>query len=348
MLFALLHHILGAFWSNGRTPLPVPNLGKAQEFCSDELLMEIAGRMATNMCHLYNDSHLDKLNGFVLSPGAMIILQNYDWGNDTCSEFTALPMNIWFPHVFQVWHTCLAAIPVYSNIGSDGMISVTGYAELIVATQSKIKEMTFVYTQPINDCTLQLTRMTMLDIQCIGKVTPTMSLPSHSTSSIQHPSTSTRLPVTSSPFYDVDKYTSKGPGGGGVGDSINNPILHLADMPICPVKHEKFRLVLTKSNYKYAALVCLRRGYRLAVLSRSDLGDAIDLVGACLGSNKSVWIKQYWNNASAKGRCLELVTGPKPRQGTISIASSCEKPQAVLCEDPYFALEEEKRVARYL
>jgi len=94
---------------------------------------------------------------------------------------------------------------------------------------------------------------------------------------------------------------------------------------------------MADSTHKQAAMVCMQKGFRLASITRSDLGSAIALVASCIGMGKSVWIKEYWK-AARRNACLELVTGTKPRTGGINAASNCMKQQPVLCEDPYFII----------
>ncbi len=251
-----------------------------------------------------------------------------------------MPMNIYFPLVFRVEHSCLAAIPIYSTVGQDGLVSVTGYGELIVATQSKIKEITFIYTAPLNDCTLQLQSMILADVQCANLLPTESSTISSSETSTSDSSITSLSSISRTSTYTIyttipndDRYTSirATPGD----DSFNNPIFHLA-IPICPVRHPKFRIVMQPVPYKQAVLVCLRKGLRLAKLDRSDLGDAISLASACLGANQSIWIGGYWKKTPGINQCLELMTGKRSSSGGINLASSCEKEQPVLCEDPYF------------
>lgn len=306
--------------------------------------------MATDTCHLYNDSHLDKLNGWVLAPNSYAYFQNFDYILNQCLDYQILPLNVYFPMVFRVVHTCLAAIPVYSTIGTNGLISVTGYADLIVATQSKVVEAKFIYTQPHDDCTLQLTSFILRDMQCLnyaglesdptstGTGTDTGTTDTTGgTGSGSSTKPSWSLPTRSS-FFDDQRYTSlvSTPGVGGNMDSFNNPILHQRDLRLCSTKFGRFRVVMNKVSYRYAPLVCLRKGLRMANIKRSDLGGAIGIVSACLGTGGSAWIGEYWRSPASPNRCLEIVAGETARTGGISLASSCSKLQAVLCEDPYF------------
>lgn len=303
--------------------------------------------MAVNMCHLYNDSHLDKLNGFVFSnPHANVTLQSYDAKTGRCGNFTDMPMNVYFPMVFNRVHHCSAAIPVWSSIGTDHRVSITGYGDLLVMTQSVIKEITFIYTQPYNDCTLKLDSMIMLDIQCVGKVNyfpspwPT-STDSSITSDVTEPSTSNPVPtttITRSSYFDDDRYT-RITGIPGKLDSYNNPLYHLESLRVCPVKHPKYKIIFNRATYKHAHLVCLRKGMRLAAVRREDMGEMIGLIGSCLGADQSVWVRSYWRGESKPNRCLQLTSGSTPGQGSVSVASSCNKEQAVICEEAYLTAD---------
>jgi len=306
-------------------------------------MLMLSGTMMSNyMCEVYNRAELGRLLGYILAPNATATFQLYDFLTGRCGDFFTLPMNEYFPMVFKVERECHAAIPVYSNIGQDGKISITGYADLVVATKSKIKEVTFIFTQPISDCTLQLQSMVMLDVQCVGLVTPpTETSTSSDPTSTTRTSTSHTIRPTSSysitsPGVDEGKYTqiSTIPG---YDDSMNNPIFHRG-MPECPITYGKYKIILAAVSYRYAPLVCLRKGMRLASVQREDLGPLIGMVSTCLGPDKAVWIGEFWKSSARPNRCLELESGSSSGSGGINLASSCGKQQAVLCEDPWMPL----------
>lgn len=285
----------------------------------------------------YSDGHLDKLNGFILSPNSNVTVAQYNFISGLCDEWHVFPMNEYFPVIFSVERTCQAAIPIYSSIGTENLISVTGYGELIVATQSKIKEITFIYTAPQNDCTLKLTSMIMLDIQCMRMDRPVSPVTSKTPSKTSlSEETTVEVSKTNQWITKVSsdtKYTSirTTPRE----NSLDNPVYHF-QLPICPVKHERLRIIMTKVYHKHAAVVCLRKGLRLAVIRKYEMAEAVGMLGTCLGLIKSVWIQGYWHGTSKQRQCLELSVGPRARLGSINIPSSCYKEQAVLCEDPYF------------
>lgn len=311
--------------------------------CDLQSLLDTGRAMSTYMCHVYNDSHLDKLNGFILAPNATVTVQDYDFIAGTCGPYQSLPMNVYFVLVFANFHSCSAAIPVYSSKGTDSLVKVTGYAELMVETQSKVKEVTFVWSQTDAGCVMQLTAMTMRDVQCAGYQEPTSSTTITTTGgssggSSGSGSSSSTSPTTtytvSSPYYDGDRYTAISPTIDGA-NSFNNPALH-KDVKECGVKFGKFRLVMVKSSYRFAPVACIRKGYRMASIAKDELGAAIGLVSACLGANQSAWIGEYWARSQRPNQCLEVTSGASSRAGGIQLASSCGKLQAVLCEDPYF------------
>lgn len=318
------------------------------DFCDASSLRDAGLLMAMNMCLLYSESKLGVLNGYILAPNASITAVDYNFTSGKCGKVYSMPMNEYFVRVFRLEHTCVAAIPVYSSVGSDNLITVNGYGEFFVATQSKAKNILFIYTQPSNDCTLQLTSMLLRDVQCMyieDDITTTNTLTTvtsdtgTSGSGSVSISTTRVKTITGSPFFDIDRYNSVDVTPGNGDDSFNNPIYH-EELKVCPAQFGRFRVVMAKTGHKYAALACIRKGFRLATILRSDLGGAIGLVSSCLGSGQAAWIGEYWARRSRQNQnqCLEVTSGPTPGTGGISIASSCGKQQAVLCEDPYFDL----------
>lgn len=316
-------------------------------FCDANTLKLSGLLMSMNMCKLYSDSKYGVLNGYVMAPNASITAVDYDFASGLCGRPYSLPMNEYFVRVFRLEHTCHAAIPVYSSIGTDNLVTVNGYGEFFVATQSKAKNILFIYTQPSGDCELKLTSMLLRDIQCMfveytepttatGTLTTVTSSNTGGTGGLTTTTTRPKT-ITASPFYDIDRYTSLDVAPGNGNDSFDNPLYH-SDLKVCTAQFGRFRVVLAKTGHKYAALACLRKGFRIASIMRSDLGGAIGLVSACVGSGQAAWIGEYWARRSRNSQCLEVTSGATPGTGGISIASSCLKQQAVLCEDPYFDL----------
>lgn len=319
----------------------------ANNVCPANLLRDCGLLMSMNMCRLYSESQFAVLNGLVMAPNARISAIDYNFTSGTCGQAYHMPMNEYFVRVFRLEHTCVAAIPVSSSIGTDNLVTVNGYGEFFVATQSKAKNILFIYTQPSNDCTLLLTSMLLRDVQCMYAGTPQPSSTNTLTSVTSTDtdtgggssglSTTRMKTITASPFYDVDRYNSISITPGNGDDSFNNPVYH-SDLKVCATQFGRFRVVMVETSHKYAALACVRKGFRIATIMRSDLGGAIGLVSSCLGNDRAAWIGEYWGRRSRPNQCLEVNSGSTPGTGSISIASSCAKPQAVLCEDPFFDL----------
>lgn len=302
--------------------------------CPAQFLLYSAEFMSDNLCYLYNESNLGKIYGNLISEDSKVLYQEYFVGNDTCGAYHEIPMHEYFPVVFQYDHYCSAAIPISSTVGGDGRVTVNGYGDMVILSKSKIFDFTFIYTAPYNDCTLKLQSMIIQDLECIGYVLPTLPTDTN-TGGTTGTITSTTISMSSwrSTGGDPSKYTSRTNADNNYADSMNNPLLY-ASMPVCSIRHPRYKLVLTKASHKRAHTICMQKGMRLARITKADLPSAIGLLSACLGANQAAWIHKYWKTTSPN-TCLELVTGSKDGAGGINIASSCRKEQAVLCEDPY-------------
>lgn len=331
--------------------------------CLESILLDTADSMVQQFCDLYSESRLDAFNGFVLGNNASITYRLYDYVNRRCGDPQQVPLNYYLPLVFRMDHTCNAAIPMMSSRGTDSSITLTGYGEFQARGSTKVKEITFIFTEAtISVCALKLQSMEMKDLECIDS-TFTVTFPTDS--GLTGTSTGTGSPTsdtsnssgtTSDTSISSVTISDTSNSSGTICTSSSNgrpevqSIRYPQDLPQyedsfalqqqvqlqeCPYKISNLRIVKTKVPYAQSNLACFKAGYRAADITKANIKDALTLVESCLGLGESVWIGRYWNPVR-RGSCLELASGNRSRTGGISLMKDCTRAQSVLCEDPFF------------